>query len=243
MAIRRFASGRLVWLAMGVIGVMLAGLAALWARELSREPASLRGTVMDPPMQAIEFSLVDQRGRRFTWSEDRGSVTVLSFLYTSCTDVCPLIGAKLKQASRLLGNDGDAVRFVVISTDPQRDSLERIAEYSRAMGMYDRWNFLTGAVPEIQPVWDAYFVAADPGGEVHEPASDEVLEEYGLFRGLEAAEVQQAKAVIDTFGGGYDVGHSSPIWLIDSQDQVRVLHGQDMLPADLVHDIRILLAE
>lgn len=229
---------------LAVLAVALLLIAILVFVLLRPREAAFSGTVIQPPIPAAQFELQDQRGDIFNLEESRARVVVLTFLYTSCTDVCPFIGFKLKQVGEMLENDRNFVEFVVISTDPQRDTLSRVAEYSRALGMSDGWHYLIGTTEQLGPVWKSYFIGADIfEAEEAEIASDSVLEEHGLFRGLGDDTILQAKGVIGRYGGGYDVAHSTPVWLIDSDGLIRVKHGQDLLPEDVVTDIRLLLRE
>lgn len=209
------------------------------ARLLAPEPEFI-GTELEPPRPAMDFSLLDQNRRPFRLSEQRGHVVVLTFLYTSCTDVCPFIGAKLRRAREQLGPADSQIEIVVITTDPGRDDGDRALRYSRALGMSDRWHFLTGTEAELEPVWEAYLIRPARADRA-EHVSDDVLREYGLFSGLSEQEITGAKAAIDQFGGGYEVIHSTPVWLIDPSGQLRAFQGQDLLPSELVHDIELLL--
>ncbi len=96
--------------------------------------AGFRGLVLDPPQLAPDFALVDQYGRPFRLSEQKGKVVVLFFGYTSCPDVCPTTLVHFKQVRESLGNQARRVRFVFITVDPARDTRERLATYLR---MYD----------------------------------------------------------------------------------------------------------
>ncbi len=203
---------------------------------------SFVGTELDPPQSAPEIALQSHRGDTFRLADLQGKVVVLTFLYTSCTDVCPLIGVKLKKAAEALGSDAERVAFVVVSTDPERDNLDRVSQYSHRMGMYNRWDYLIGSREELESVWQAYYVAAPViEGIGEESVSDQLLEEYGLFRGLDDGAIRDAKGVLKEFGGGYDVQHSTPVWLIDAEGRIRVKLGMDVAPSELVYDIRLLL--
>lgn len=204
--------------------------------------AEYHGTVMDPPLTASDFALSNQRGEEFRLAESRGRVVILTFLYTSCTDVCPVVGVKLRQAYQDLGPDADRVDFVAISVDPARDSLERVAEYSRALDMFDRWQYVMGTEEELRPLWNDFLIGEPIIDEGPQPAPDqEVLESLGLYRGLSSGAVEDAAQVQQRFGGGYDVSHGTPIWLIGPEGNLRVLLGTDVAPKELVDDIRTLL--
>ena len=227
-----------------VLAVALLLIAILVFVFLKPPEAAFSGTVIQPPIPAAQFELRDHEGEIFSLEGARGKVVALTFLYTSCTDVCPFIGLKLKRVGEMLENDRTFVEFVVISTDPERDTRSRVADYSQALGMSDGWHYLIGTAEQLGPVWKSYFIGADIfETEEAEIASDSVLEEHGLFRGLGDDTILQAKGVIGRYGGGYDVAHSTPVWLIDGDGLIRVKHGQDLLPEDVVTDIRLLLRE
>ena len=221
--------------------VVVTGLAAL-VMGACGDTASFYGTELDPPQSAADFSLRSHQGDTFRMADQRGKVVVLTFLYTSCTDVCPFVGAKLKRTAEELGDDADRVALVVVSTDPERDSLERVRQYNQSLDMNGRWDYLIGSMEQLEQVWRDYYVAAPVVGEVGgDSVSKELLREYGLFKGLDMELIEGAMEVLEDFGGGYDVQHSTPIWLIDPQGRLRVKLGMDVAPLELVHDIRLLL--
>jgi len=223
----------------GLIGAALFGALALVPRPASKP--EFDGTLMDPPLSAPDFVLTDQHGQLFQLSDVQGKVVVLTFLYTSCEDVCPFIGAKLRSATEILGGLANEVELVVVTTDPERDTPERATEYSRTLGMLDSWRYLNGDPTELQAVWQGYFIGPQRSDESHAEVSIETLTDYGLLNGLTDQDIESALQTIELYGGGYDVGHSTPVWLIDKSGQILVLHGQDFLPSELVHDIQILL--
>ena len=82
----------------------------------------LSGTVFDPVRDAPPFTLDDQDGRPVSLDSYDGEVTVVTFLYTYCPDVCPAVTSRLRDAQRLLGEDAARVDFVAVSVDPERDT-------------------------------------------------------------------------------------------------------------------------
>ncbi|MGA7668774.1 MAG: SCO family protein, partial [Nitrolancea sp.] len=61
----------------------------------------LTGTSLDKT-PAPDFTLTDQRGQTVTLSSLRGHAVALTFIYTNCTDICPLIAEKLHSAYEML---------------------------------------------------------------------------------------------------------------------------------------------
>lgn len=90
---------------------------------------------------------------------DDGRPVVLSFVYTSCTTICPMISATLAQVQRRLGLARDRVHLVSISIDPEFDTPERLRAYARKFGAGPEWNHYTGTVDAsvaVQRAFDVY---------------------------------------------------------------------------------------
>jgi len=91
----------------------------------------LRGVKLVPPHAKADFTLDDTQGKPFHFVRDtHGAVTLLYFGYTNCPDVCPThltnIAAALKQLSP---EDQSRVRLVFVTTDPNRDTPERLRSW------------------------------------------------------------------------------------------------------------------
>lgn len=90
-----------------------------------------RGLVLPEPLEKAEFTLTDTEGRAFRFREETdGYVTLLFFGYTHCPDVCPLHMANLAAVLRDLPEAvRSRVKVVFVTTDPERDTPERIREW------------------------------------------------------------------------------------------------------------------
>ncbi len=95
-------------------------------------PITLKGTALDPPGPAPDFTFTDQQGQPFTLSEHKGKVVLLFFGFTSCPDICPAELANLAAAMRDLGAEAEQVEVALISLDPERDTIERLESYLHA---------------------------------------------------------------------------------------------------------------
>ncbi|MBI4339077.1 MAG: SCO family protein [Chloroflexi bacterium] len=192
---------------------------------------TFHGTPLDPPMEAPNFQLTDQFGQRTSLADFRGKVVALTFLYTSCPDVCPLTTKALRKAHEALGGNASGVTFVAITVDPARDTPQRAYEYSQGKGMIEVWRFLTGSVEELRPVWDGYFIAADPYRQG----------EGGATTRLSQATLAQAS---DGVSAPYLIAHQAPVYLVDKEGRIRVLHSDVTLDSGpLVQDIQTLLRD
>jgi protein SCO1/2 len=124
------------WLAAGVAlvsGLSLLFLGDLPARWLGRaaDAPSAHFTARDVSADGLSgaFTLSDPAGRTRTLEEFRGRVVVLTFGYTNCPDFCPTTLAKLAEARRLLGAEGQRVQVLFVTVDPQRDSALLLGNY------------------------------------------------------------------------------------------------------------------
>jgi protein SCO1/2 len=71
---------------------------------------------------------------------------VLSFIYTTCTTICPLTSATLSELQRKLGDARDSVHLVSISIDPEQDTPARLRDYAKKFGAGPEWQHYTGTV-------------------------------------------------------------------------------------------------
>jgi len=100
--------------------------------------------LIDKPAPA--FQLLGIGGKSVSLADFTDKVVVLHFVYAGCPDVCPLHAEKLAevQAKINLSPMKDVVEFVTITTDPENDTADVLADYGPAHG-FDRtnWTFLT----------------------------------------------------------------------------------------------------
>jgi protein SCO1 len=119
----------------------------------------------DPPETVLDFTLTDQQGAARSLSDFNGKLTLLSFGYTHCPDICPLTLAHFKRVKELLGEESTNVQFVFISVDGARDTPERLNEY---LAMFDEGFIgLTGEEPMLHEIIGRYggtFLLENAGG-------------------------------------------------------------------------------
>jgi protein SCO1 len=99
--------------------------------------------------------VVTQDGRVLKFYDDliKDRIVVLSFVYTSCRDICPLATARLGEAAEKLGDRlGRDIFFYSISIEPERDTPERLKQYAEAFHAGPGWLFLTGLPEDIQTI-------------------------------------------------------------------------------------------
>lgn len=146
------------------------------------EAGAFMGEPLMPPRPAPDFELTDRSGRQVRMGDFRGRLVLLSFAYTSCPDVCPLLFSRFLQVQKELGDHvGKDLILVFISVDPEVDTPERLEQHTRAMG--GQWYFLTGPLPTCQEVWKAYRVHVEKEGLlVSHTALTYLIDRNGLMR-------------------------------------------------------------
>ena len=120
----------------------------------------LAGGELDPPRPTPDFTLTDQTGQKVSMADQRGKLVLLTFIYTNCPDVCPLITQNLNQALQMLGTERDDVRVLAVSVDPEGDTPKSVDEYAKAHHLLPEFHYLIGSRDELTKVWKAYDVAA-----------------------------------------------------------------------------------
>lgn len=118
------------------------------------------------------FSFVNQDSQQVTNETFAGKAYVADFFFVSCPTICPIV---TKQMLRIHDRfeDDDRLLLLAHSIDTKRDTVERLANYARNLGVTsDKWHFVTGDQDEIYEIADDYFSIAiedpdAPGGFDH----------------------------------------------------------------------------
>jgi protein SCO1 len=135
---------------------------------------------------APAFTLTAQNEHRLSLADLRGKVVVLTFIYATCADTCPVLTAKLAGLQGRLGAAfGARVFFVSVTVDPGRDSPAVLKTYATGHGArFDGWAFLTGTPAEIGEVTKRYgiFVKKTARGDVDHTFLTSVIDARGVLR-------------------------------------------------------------
>jgi len=122
------------------------------------------GALRPPGIPPQDFTLRDQDGRRVRLSDDRGRVVVLTFLYSTCQDTCPVTAQQIRGALDQLGHD---VPTLAVSVDPAGDTRAHAKRFLLEQKLTGRMRFLLGTRAELQPVWKAYGIQPQGQGFEH----------------------------------------------------------------------------
>ena len=99
------------------------------------------------------FSLIAEDGTRFGKEDLLGRVWIADFVFTSCSDACPRLQAKMKSIQdRLIPPEqGGNIGLLSISVDPERDTPQKLKQYALDFGARPGlWRSLTGDQQEVE---------------------------------------------------------------------------------------------
>lgn len=114
---------------------------------------------LDPPQTIPDFRLTDARNKPITLNDLRGQPTLVTFGFTHCPDVCPITLGEYRKIYDELETNQDALNFVFVSVDGERDTPEVLSEYFETTRVAD---FVTGITGEPDMVRDfAWELGAD----------------------------------------------------------------------------------
>src|SRR5436190_8682022 len=112
--------------------------------------------VLSPPRPAPPLALRNDLGQPVDIASYRGKAVLVTFLYTHCPDVCPLIASNLGVAVRRLGPEGKNVRVLAVSVDPKGDTQAATRAFVARRRLPSEFHFLIGSRRELRRVWRAY---------------------------------------------------------------------------------------
>ena len=244
-----------------LICLLLGGVGGLLAASLVRVPSS-DARFIPPREPAHTIALRDQDGHQTTLPQSRGKVVILTFLYSTCRDLCPAQAADIIQAIGRLGPAAAQVVVYGVSVDPVGDTPERARAFLKKYGVYGGpVHFLVGSRAQLAPVWRAYGIV--PINATPRDAQAAATA-YDALRGrtppapyqqprrsAPAAAYQPYPDATDLryrgrarHHAGLDFEHSAYVMLIDKHGTQRVgIPFEQLTPRSLATDLRRLVAE
>ncbi len=127
--------------------------------------AGFQGALMPEGVRAPDFTLTNQDGETISMRSLRGSPVVVTFLYTTCEDTCPIQAQTVRGALDQLGHD---VPALAIAVDPPRDTPERAKAFLSEQRALGRIDFVLGKRAELRPLWDGFFIRPQSVTEEHQ---------------------------------------------------------------------------
>jgi protein SCO1/2 len=171
------------------------------------------GVAPNPIGPAPDFALTDENGQPFKLSDLRGKWILLAYGYTHCPDVCPLTLSRLRDVKKTIDANGDRVQVVFVTIDPERDT------------------------PDIMQKYVSHF--------------DQQFDQK--FKGLSGTppEIAQAAKAYNvkyekkdsTSAGGYSMGHTAEVYLIDPQFRWRMTFPFGIKAEEIAADLQYLMLQ
>ena len=157
-----------------VVALFLVGVFALGAIVLAASgrdtddegsPNTFEGALMPERLPAPDFRLRNQDGDPVSMRSLRGRPVVVTFLYTTCQDSCPIQAQTIRGALDQLGHD---VPALAIAVDPPRDTPERAQAFLSKQRATGRIDFVLGSRAELQPLWKTFGIRPQSVTEEHQ---------------------------------------------------------------------------
>ena len=139
---------RLLLLGLAVVGLGIVLGTALW---LKLGPRPQFGTAAQDSANGLnqygsvpDFLLTERNGDTVSLADLRGKIWIADFIYTTCTDTCPLQTAMMAKLQEEYAGKPN-VQLVSFSVDPERDTPQILTQYAaKHQADAKRWYFLTG---------------------------------------------------------------------------------------------------
>lgn len=167
-------------------------------------PAANGAFFTSGPLRIPDTALTDEDGKQVHFYRDvvAGKVVAINFIFTSCTTICPPMGANFGKLQKLLAaNAGRPVELVSISIDPTTDTPARLKAWRSQFGSEAGWTLLTGSKPRVDALLRSLGVASSSAND-HTPillVGDEPNGQWQRVYGLAAP--QEIAGVLDALRG------------------------------------------
>jgi protein SCO1/2 len=132
--------------------------------------SDFEGSLRPPGIPPTRFALRDQDGKVVRLADFAGKPVILTFMYSTCKDTCPLTAQQIRIAMNDLGHD---VPALAISVDPTNDTALNARRFLAKQGLTGRMHFLLGNLVQLQPIWKAYGIK--PQGKAFDHSAYVVL--------------------------------------------------------------------
>lgn len=111
------------------------------------------GALRPPQIPPQDFALRDQDGDVTSLRQYRGQPVILTFMYSTCQNTCPIMADQIRGAMNDLGHD---VPALAVSVDPRNDTPLNAKRFLLKHALVGRMRFLLGTRAQLVPIWTAY---------------------------------------------------------------------------------------
>src|ERR1700733_4934950 len=155
-----------------------AASAASAAKVDYKAEAVLSPATAEPPLKLRNYL-----GQPVNIDQYRGKPVLITFVYTHCPDVCPLMISNLRVAQNLMGSSGaQKAQVIAVSVDSKGDTPKTVTAFLKAHEMTGRMQYLIGSQQELARVWKAWGV-----GSERDAKNPDFVDHSGLVYGITAS--------------------------------------------------------
>lgn len=167
----------------GVVAVLAIGTSNGKFKNHQLGATRFDGGVLSPPEPTPPLALRNYLGQPVNIDSYRGKAVLVTFLYTNCPDVCPLITSNLRVALNMMGSKlASKVQVIAVSVDPKGDTPKAVAAFLARHEMTGRMQYLIGSAKELAKVWTAWGV-----GSARDAEQPQFIDHTALVYGISAA--------------------------------------------------------
>ncbi len=179
--------------------IVLVVLIALCAGCGGAKKPSFIGTALSPPPVAPPFTLRDDTGRPVSLASQRGHYVIVTFLYTHCLDVCPIIAGNLNLALKTPTAKAAGLTVLAVSVDPKGDTADAVRTYIKERQLLPSFHYLIGTRVQLAPVWSHFHIGVEAQSKsvVAHSSYEFLIDPTGHERLLYGKEVRPGSIVTD----------------------------------------------
>lgn len=174
-------------------------------------PAPELGTTLDLAVkkELLDISLQTDSNQEITLNSFKGKTIVITPIFTSCDDICPLAAANFRVAQDAIDKAqvSEKIVLLLISIDPKRDNPERLNAYRKKLKLNDSIYLLTGDETNLNTFWDGFGLAREIT-EITEESEHSHSDSKDWFTGEEIT---------------YEIVHSDGLFFISPDQKLKFL--------------------
>ncbi len=180
--------------------LVLGGWLLAWAHHPGSGSKAHEPERREVNMPIPDFSLTNQQGEPFAFKSLVGKIVLLTFLYTTCPDVCPLVTISMGSVQKGLSpKERESVYLLSVTTDPEIDKPEILKAYGeRHQVDFTNWSLLTGNIQQLVLIWKAFGIKVlkKARGLVSHTSLTALMDKKGVVRIIYAGTAPDAKVIL-----------------------------------------------
>lgn len=129
------------------------------------------GTTAPPGFPAVDFALRDQDGKLIRLRKYAGKVVLLTFVYSTCQNTCPIVVGQIRNALTELPRP---IPALAISVDPKQDTPSNVSAFLIKEDVNGELEYLVGSRQTLAPIWKQFGI--QPQVHINSSKSDHSID-------------------------------------------------------------------